>query len=171
MPIISITSTKLVTIVPPVATAVINRKTQKIQKLFAKLEATPKTSWKMTAITSEILRPKLSDKAPKNMLPTRIPAMKVVCDKLASFEFSQTKSHSLWIVLVNTLELNTCDGHVLSHLSRVWFEQENSGLGPRKIIAIWCHATGNFSRKTIVQTNICHRPRSPGRIQKSNLLF
>jgi len=68
------------------------------------------------------------------MLPTKIPSMKIVCDKFDKYSLLHTKSHCFWIVLVKISVLNTCCGQFGSHLLIVSFEHVKSGFGAKKII-------------------------------------
>lgn len=100
--------TYLVTIVPPVARANKKRNTQNNQNHGTKAAPTPATNCSNTAITNGLRRPylqynkhefvmslnrtaiisifntHLSAIEPNKMLPTRMPNMNMVCDKLAN---------------------------------------------------------------------------------------
>lgn len=123
--------------------------------------ATPKANWVATAINKGILRPYLSAKNPNKMLPTRIPSIKNVWERLDKLDRVQTRSHSDWIVLVKIDWLNARCSQFASHLWSDSSTQENSGLGAIKMIANWCQAIGSFTRETAKHTKICHRPNSP----------
>lgn len=149
------------TIVPPVANAVKNLNRTNNQKLVANDAETPLTSWIITAHTNGSLRPYLSASVPKTMFPVNIPNMNKSCEIFASWCLEQTKSHSVMIVSLKILLSNSCSSQPGSHFSRVSFLHVNSIGGAKKMIAIWCQATGNLSRKTTLQTRMCHFPSPP----------
>lgn len=103
----------------------------------------------------------LSASAPNKIFPTKMPNIKIVCDAFAKWARSQTKSHVVWIVSVKILLSNICDGQSAEHLSVTLSEQRNSIFGPKKMMLIWCQATGNLSRKINPKMIICHFPHWP----------
>lgn len=133
--------TYLVTIVPPVATAVINRNVQNSQNHGANAVAIPDTSWIKTAITSGPRRPYLvenqikssfkklswfkdscyntylSANGPKIMLPTKMPSITINCDALASWPRWHTKFHVICMVSVNVSRSKWYDLQSAEHLS------------------------------------------------------
>lgn len=79
---------------------------------------------------------------PKMQFPVRIPNMKIVCERFGNCSFSQTKSHSVPIVSVNTERLNSWPVHCESHLSSravvlSGAAQLNSIGGAKKMMPIW----------------------------------
>lgn len=123
--------TNLVTIVPPVANAVMNRNAQNSQYHGANAVAMPEKSWMKTAATNGPRRPNLCKKrekrpkwqhfvnffaemsncafetylsasVPNKILPTKMPNMKMVCDAFAKCFRWHTKSHVICNVSVNT---------------------------------------------------------------------
>lgn len=103
-----------------------------------------------------------SANVPNNMLPIRIPNMKIVWDKFAICFRSHTKCHVIWSVSVKTLRSNSYDVHSAEHLSVTFgWVQLKSMFGAINMILIWCQATGNLSKNITEQTTKCHRPNWP----------
>lgn len=180
----------LVTIVPPVAAAVMNLKAQNSQNHGENAEPTPAKSWMKTAATNGPRRPYLkirkkthpkinrftpstdwinwfsnyylSANVPNIMFPIKIPNMKTVWLKLAICFRSHTKFHVIWSVSVKMLRSKSYDVHSAEHLS-VTFDWVHlkSMFGAMNMMLIWCQATGNLSKNIIAQTRKCHRPNWP----------
>lgn len=171
---------------PPVASAVRNRSTQKSQNHGANAVATPVISWMNTAITKGTRRPylinewkqlnrnseligckwwsdtHLSANVPNRILPTKIPNIKIVCDRFGNCACWHTKFHVIWIVSSKMSLLNSYSVQFAEHLSvDTGFLHLNSTFGAMKIMLIWCQATGNFSRNITPHTNKCHLPKCP----------
>lgn len=104
----------------------------------------------------------LSANVPNKMFPTKIPNMKIVCDKLAICFRSHTKFHVIWSVSAKTLRSNVYDVHSDEHFSVTFgWAHSNWMFGAINMMLIWCHATGNFSKKITAQIRTCHRPNWP----------
>jgi len=101
-PTISITRTKLMTIVPPVATAVMNRPTRNALNQGENEDRMPAPACTPTAIMSGNLRPILSAAMPNTMLPSNTPNMNVACVTFANMERLHTRFHSVTIFSLKT---------------------------------------------------------------------
>lgn len=104
----------------------------------------------------------LSANDPNKIFPTKIPNMKIVCDRFGNCACWHTKFHVIWIVSSKTSLLNSYSVQFAEHLSVITgFLHLNSTFGAMKMMLIWCQATGNFSRNITPHTNKCHLPNCP----------
>lgn len=77
------TRTKLMTMLPPVASAATSRITRNKTNHGDNAAPMPQITWRTTAQIRGFLRPNLSDKYPKRQLPKRMPNMVTVWARLA----------------------------------------------------------------------------------------
>lgn len=108
------------------------------------------------------------------MFPTRIPSINSVCVRLESQALLHTRFHSDIMVLAKILwsyEYSVqFSWHLLSKTISLTPQVKFVG-GARKSMLIWCHATGNFTRKTTRHIHICHFPMEPIALVIASLLW